>query len=310
MMKTNQLELNNFSENGCAVLGVLFPEKECRNLRAWINERRPVKSEIFYPTQAKFEKNGRWHRYAPGTDDHNLLLSKELDLGFIENAPEFMDAAKALVGKNYRIMKKSIIRSVPGQILPEWIYEYVKDVGRPNLNPFVFDQYQDVQYFHATDYHQDKTRETSNFVTVYIYLDEVDASYSALRVLSGSHLLGMTIYPHSLRRSADSNTWFYSDTEGHHMRCNEIVVEGHSGSAFVFHGLTLHGTVLNNSKDPRISLRYLLTPGEPNDTCLLSKANQLIQGPQFISKNRTDVGPNGAFLRTGSSLLASSYEKI
>ena len=72
-----------------------------------------------------------------------------------------------------QIFKKAIIRSVPSWAVPEWIDDYVKDVGRPNLNPFVYDEFQDVQYFHCTDFHQDKTRRESDFVTVYLYLDQV-----------------------------------------------------------------------------------------------------------------------------------------
>ena len=47
-----------------------------------------------------------------------------------------------------------------------------------------------------TDYHQDKTRQESEFVTIYIYLDKVNKDSSALNILLGSHKLGFTSYPH------------------------------------------------------------------------------------------------------------------
>ena len=93
------------------------------------------------------------------------------------------------------------------------------------------------------------------------------------------------------------------------MPCEQVTVTGVAGSIFSFHSLTLHGTVLNNSKNPRISLRYLVAPSKSKDTQqehLLSEANSEIHGPQFIVPNRIDVEPGQPFLQTGSSLL--SYE--
>lgn len=303
------LSLDNFPQNGCANIGTILDTQKAAALREWINARRPVVRDIFYQTPEEFAEHGRWTNYAPGRKDHNLLLSPELDLAFIEENEDFKNAMVRLCGENWRIMKKAIIRSVPRHVLPGWIAEWMQDVGRPNLNPFIQDEFQDVQYFMTTDFHQDKTRPESDFVTVYIYLDEVEPDYSALQILFGSHKPGMTTYPHNLRRDyRDKSKWYYSDGDGHHETCREYVVTGDAGSIFCFHGLTLHGTGLNDSQNPRISLRYLIeTGGAPDDdTCLLGRANQLIYGPTHLMMYRTDVGPDGAFLRTGSSLLSYS----
>lgn len=303
-------EIDFFPERGCADLGNLLDVEKCTALRKWIDDRRPLRKDIFYSTEEEFQVLGRWEKYAPGTKDHNLLMDEKPDLSFIENNPQFIHAVTQLVGKNYNILKKSVIRSTPGWVLPSWIFTKVKDIGRPNLNPFIRPEYQDVQFFHATDFHQDKTRKESNFVTVYIYLDNVTADYSALRVLEESHKLGMTCYPHSLRKSPHTekgyNYWFYSDHNGNHQKCREIIVTGTTGSIFAFHCLTLHGTVLNNSRNPRISLRYLVEPHKDNKTGddLLAKANAAIHGPLYLFPNRTDVAQDGQFLPTGSSLLA------
>lgn len=301
------LGIERFPDYGCASHGTLFDSKKASELRRWIDTRRPVNRDIFYKTREEFEEKGRWQRYAPGTKDHNLLLSPELDLSFIETDDRFSKACSALCGPDWQIMKKSIIRSTPKWAVPEWILEYMLDVGRPNLNPFIRDDFQDVQFFLTTDFHQDKTRPQSNFVTVYCYLDEVDPKYSALRVLAGSHKLGMTVYPHSLRRShADKRFWFYSDAIGNHLKCEDVVVVGDPGSVFSFHCMTLHGTGFNDSKNPRISLRYLIMkgPDSGNDT-LLDKANQRVVGPHSMLTTRLDVGTDGAFQRTGSSLQSA-----
>lgn len=299
-------DIENYPENGCADLGNLLDPAACAKLRAWIDERRPIKKEIFYASEAEFKAKGRWQNYAPGRDSHNLLLDKSLDLSFIEKNPAFVAMMQRFCGADYEIFKKSIIRSMPSWAAPEWLLDYVVDVGRPNMNPFVRDDFQDVQYFLSTDFHQDKTRPESDFVTVYIYLDNVDPKYSALQILTGSHKLGMTVYPHSVRRSRrDPQMWFYSDGLGNHLECRMKTVTGTAGSVSAFHCMTLHGTGLNDSPDPRISLRYLIKKSASNkESTLQDKANAAIIGPMRMLHTRVDVGSGGAFQRTGSSLLS------
>jgi len=303
---TNDLPLpiEHFPENGAATLGHLLPADDCANLRAVIDQHRPMEKEIFYQSRDEFEKLGRWERYAPGRADHNFLLTDHCDTRFIEEHPAFIDAMRALAGDGYSILKKSIIRSAPHFALPEWVLTYVRDVGRPNLNPFVRDEFQDVQYFFYTDFHHDKTRPTSNFVTVYIYLDTVEADYSSLRILLGSHELGMTRYPHILRRAFyDRSLWYYNNENGDHMKSQEFIVTGTAGDESCFHDLTLHGTVRNNSKNPRISLRYLVTPEDDRVDCLQNRANARIRGPLYVDRARLDVNPDGSFKEMGASIF-------
>ncbi len=298
------ISVEDFAENGAALLGHLLPAAECAKLRAVIDEHRPIRKDIFYQTREEFEANGRWERYAPGRADHNFLLTDRCDTSFIEENPNFIAALKGLAGENFSIMKKSIIRSTPHFALPEWVLSYVRDVGRPNLNPFIRDEFQDVQYFFYTDFHHDKTRPESNFVTVYIYLDTVDADYSSLRLLLGSHKLGMTRYPHYLRRAFyDPELWYYNDDSGDVVKCREFVVTGEAGDVSCFHGLTLHGTVRNNSTNPRISLRYLITPENEDVDCLVNRANAEIRGATYVEGARRDVNPDGSFREMGASIF-------
>ena len=300
--------IDNYPENGCADLGSLLDPEACSELREWINLRRPLSKDIFYSSEEEFKRCGRWQNYAPGREDHNLLLDPTLDLTFIEENPKFISLMKRLCGNDYFIFKKTIIRSMPKWSTPDWLLDYVMDVGRPNMNPFVKDEFQDVQYFLNTDFHQDKTRPESDFVTVYIYLDKVERQDSALQILTGSHKFGMTVYPHSVRRSArDKSLWFYSDGLGNHMKSKIKLQTGEPGSASCFHCMTLHGTGFNNSANPRISLRYLIFKGstQPNG-CLQDEANAKVIGPMRMIHSRLDVGSNKAFQLTGSSL--HSYE--
>lgn len=302
--------ISDYPETGCVDHGPILDPAAARALRAWIDARRPISKDIFYGSEAEFKAKGRWQNYAPGRASHNLLLDPSLDLSFLEQNPSFAALAKRLCGDNYEIFKKSIIRSMPRWATPGWLLDYVLDVGRPNMNPFVRDEFQDVQYFLHTDFHQDKTRPESDFVTVYVYLDDVDAEYSALQILAGSHKLGMTVYPHSVRRSVRRpDRWFYSDSLGNHLECPLVAVTGGPGSIFSFHCMSLHGTGFNDSANPRISLRYLLRkkPGDPAE-CLQDRANARVIGPMRMLHTRVDVGGDGAFQRTGSAL--QSYGKL
>jgi len=299
-------ELDAYPANGCAGLGTILDPGKCRDLRDYIDEHRPVGKDIFYQSAAEFKAQGRWQNYAPGRDSHNFLLNQDIDLSFIEEAPAFIANMRALCGEDYRIFKKAVIRSMPGWAIPDWCVEAVTDVGRPNMNPYIRDEFQDVQYFYHTDFHQDKTRPESDFVTVYVYLDPVDEKDSALKILTGSHTLGMTVYPHSIRAAHEQRgAYYYSDNLGSTIDCGLKTVTGEPGSIFTFHCLTLHGTGLNNSSNPRISLRYLVTKAPGNtETSLQDQANAQIFGPQRVYPARLDINPDGSFKRVGSSLIS------
>ena len=47
------------------------------------------------------------------------------------------------MGKDYKILKKTIIRSSQ-KIYAKWVNDYIEDFGRPNLNPFIKNEFQDV----------------------------------------------------------------------------------------------------------------------------------------------------------------------
>ena len=299
------LEIKNFPLNGFGHVGKILDPVKCRDLAHWIDAKRPLNSDIFYESEVEFESSGRWKNYSPGRNDHNLLLSSDLNLEFIEQNDLFKESMQKLCGTDWTIFKKSIIRSVPSRVLPHWAKEKLNGVGRPNINPFVKDEFKDVQYFLTTDFHQDKTRKDSDFVTVYIYIDDVSENDSALYILLGSHTSGMSCYPHNLRRdNIDKDLWYYSNQDINTAN-RGYKVTGQAGSVVGFHCLTLHGTGYNNSVKPRISLRYLISRGSTEKTynSLLHKSNQTINGPLYIQPTNRHLN-DGSFKKTGSTLLS------
>ena len=289
----------DFSENGYSNAGTILNKKKCQNLRDFINSYRPVKKSIFYQSEKDFKRSGRYKNYAPGPG-HNFL--EQCDTSFIEQDERFIKFCSDLMGEGYEIFKKSIIRSTPERQLPRWLKKKIVDVGRPNLNPYIKNEFQDVQFFLCTDFHQDKTRQESEFVTVYIYLDKVSSNSSALNIILGSHKLGFTSYPHILRKSSINREWHYNDMHGNYLPCKELIVTGNAGSVVAFHNLTLHGTNTNNDLDPRISLRYLIKNKNKVDS-IFTSSNQKIFGKLFNDKPRLDVSETGEIIPMGSNLI-------
>lgn len=256
-MKT-KVNIQKFINDGVINFGSILDKKKCKDLRARINQARPCNKSIFFKSLSDFKKRGVFKRYSPG-GNFNALTSLNFDLDFIEKSKIFIKSVEFIMGEEYKIIKKTIIRSVPKNFMPKWVSEYIQDFGRPNLNPFIQTKFQDVQYFYNADYHQDMTR-GKKFATFYIYLDNVEKKDFALKVLKKSHYFGASFYPHYIRKSTDNKNYYYSDLKGNHIKCEEFTCTGLAGNLLAFHGLALHGSYYNFSKNPRISLRYLISP--------------------------------------------------
>ena len=210
-MKKN-ININDFANEGVVNFGSIIDQKDCTQLRNDINLLRPCNKKIFFSSYSEFKKKGRFKRYSPG-GEFNALTSLNFNLDFIEKSKVFNNAVESIMGKNFKILKKTVIRSVPKNFMPDWVFKYIEDFGRPNLNPFIKPKYQDVQYFYNADFHQDMTR-GKKFATFYIYLDHVKKKDSALKVLRKSHYFGASFYPHYIRKSTDQKSYYYSDLKG------------------------------------------------------------------------------------------------
>ena len=302
--KIKNINSKKFEINGFCNFGKIIDSKKCKNLEKRISSLRKLDKNIFYKSEKDFVKKGRYYKYAPGSQNHNLLISKELNqnLDFIEKNPLFIKKIEKILGKKYNIFKKTIIRSVPYSILPNWIKKKVGDLGRPNLNPYIKDKFQDIQYFLNADFHQDM-QSRRKFCTFYIYLDDVSTKDSYLQVLEGSHTLGAQPYPHYLRKSnIKKDLWYYNDLKNM-IEVKRKNVMGKGGNVSCWHGLSLHGTYYNFSKTPRISLRYLIEPSKNDKNSPFVKSFKYIKNKIVIKKNaRLDINSDSSFRRTGMSI--------
>jgi len=302
--KKNNSNFKKFEINGFCNFGKIISSKKCKNLNNKISKLRKLDKNIFYKSEKDFLKKGRYFKYAPGAKEHNLLVSEELNqnLDFIEKSPIFVKNVEKILGKKYNIFKKTIIRSVPYPILPRWIKKKVGDLGRPNLNPYIKDEFQDIQYFLNADFHQDM-QSGRKFCTFYIYLDDVYFKDSYLQVLERSHTLGAQPYPHYLRKSnIKKDLWYYNDLKNI-IEVKKKNVIGKGGTVSCWHGLLLHGTYYNFSKSPRISLRYLIEPHKRNKSSPFAKSFKYVKNKIVIKKNaRLDINSDSSFRKTGMSI--------
>ena len=130
--------------------------------------------------------------------------------------------------------------------------------SQPNLGNFIKHKFRDMRYFHGIDYHMDLvdfSREKSNFITVYIYLDKVTEKMSPLNILPKTHLGGAAPYPHSLVKKMEK--LFIKRIQKNIITKNKVLT-GSAGDTWFWHGCLLHGTNFNVQGDtPRLSLRLI-----------------------------------------------------
>ena len=104
-----KININRFIEDGVINFGSILNKKKCNDLRKLINKHRPCKKKIFYSSFKEFKKKGRFIKYSPG-GNFNALTSLNFNLDFLEKSPNFIKSIQSIMGKDYKILKKTIIR--------------------------------------------------------------------------------------------------------------------------------------------------------------------------------------------------------
>ena len=186
-----------FINNGYSSVSNVFDKGKIKQLSNKLKKILPDEKKIFYRNFKTFTKNARFKKITPGLKDNNILLSKNINLDFIEKNYNFIKTLKTFFNGNFYIESKWLIKVLPLALMPNWVKEEVKDIGMPQLNMYMKDKYRNVTYLNGLDYHQDNGGRLRNSTTILIYLDPVlsDAD-SPIRILDKSHILGATQYPH------------------------------------------------------------------------------------------------------------------
>ncbi len=280
-----------FLKDGFKFAGQVFSPDDTRRLLAEAMATRDFK-DIFID-EKDFRASPQYFGVNPRIG-RNLLDKVNSD--FIFSNEQFVAEMTKVLGKRWRILDHKFVMGVPDSYLPEWIRQECEGKFIANLGCYIKPQYRDITYFHGIDFHQDiidfPDRE-SDFITAYIYLDEVNSDCSPLYVLPGSHLLGASIFPHKVDKNADGSFNYENDFEKRSTHeCFQLT--GAAGSLYYWHSSVLHGTQPQVNDQPRISVRLLVDKNSKEEHAgELDQVNASIQGPLSLRTTRRDRDERG-----------------
>jgi hypothetical protein len=283
--------IDDFARDGAHVFDDLVDPAAAADLLADIRATRPFDHRLFL-TEAEFDADPQYVGVNP-RPGRNLLERFEDRLGFVDQAPHVASALQALLGEGYELLNRKVVCGVPQASVPEWLRQRI--LGNPvnNLGAYVRPEYRDVTYFYGIDFHQDLIDyrdRPADFLTLYVYLHPVGRADAPLFLLTGSHRLGGTVFPHDLQRDG-ANAWTYRDGRGGQVTAQQRLLTGPAGFAAIWHACTLHGTQPDAADHERISLRYLLARG--HGPAGLDVVNASLAGPLSLPQTRTDLAADG-----------------
>ena len=291
----------SFLENGFIDLGSVLDKKACNDLLGKVYDTRKFGPDLFID-EKQHKKNPRWTKNNPGP---GINLTEKFNLDFIEKSGVFQDTMTKVLGPNYKIMLKKFVVGVPNNWLPKWVHEETKDQMISNLGAYIKPIYQDMTYFRGIDFHQDlidhKSR-TSDFITLYVYLNDVEMGMSPLVVIPKSHIFGATKFPHDIKVDWDKGNCTYSDRNSKESKLDYKFLTGNSGQIYFWSALTLHGTQAQAAEKPRISLRYLIERSKTEGTFLIDQLNETINAELSLDSIRNDLNGVGKPVKFGKLL--------
>lgn len=287
--------------NGIHLFGELLDQEKTGLLYKKILADRQFDSSLFLSEKDFLLQEN--HFGANPTTTFNFLNKFSEELNLIEEHPQLNETLSFLLGSDYEIVIKKLVCGVPDAWLPEWVRVIIKGTKVANLGPYIKKEYRDITYFRGIDYHQDiidwrkgtTDLDPSTFLTMYVYLHDVDEYDSPLHILIGSHKLGATLFPHKLTKLED-DLWKYGDDLENEIKCKDIKLMGKTGYVALWHNCLLHGTqpVQNESETFRLSLRYLIGKSNNNKTeTIINHINSKITGELKPIKTRVDLDDSG-----------------
>ena len=284
----------SFVSDGFASMGNIFTQRDCSQLLSDALRSRDF-NEIFL-TEDEFRSNPSisGNNPRPGRN----LLSK-LETEFIFSNSLFQETMTRVLGPRWRILDYKFVVGLDNGSLPEWLSAELNDRPIANLGPYVKEHFRDLTYFRGIDFHQDILDfpdRDADFVTVYIYLDDVDVQAAPLYVIPGSHQFGATVFPHNLVKNPNGS-YTYTDDVGMTANLECLCLTGCAGSMYYWHSATLHGTQPTFGDQRRISVRILVEKNSRAPmSCELDLLNASIRGPLSLGVTRKDLDDQGNLL--------------
>jgi hypothetical protein len=303
-MGSGEQATKDMIDQGYHRLGEVVDPEDAAALLADIRALRRFDESLFL-TEAEFDADPQYKGVNP-MPGRNLLERFEPRLGLVEAQPHVTVAMDALLGPGYEVLDRKLVCGVPAKMIPDWLKARIHGNPVNNLGAYVRPEYRDITYFYGIDFHQDLIDHPSreaDFITLYVYLHEVEREDAPLFLLENSHQFGGTVFPHKLKREWEGY-WSYADGRGRECRARQVMLTGGPGFAAFWHACTLHGTQPDAADRERISLRYLLAK-RAGVTAGLDRVNAAIQGPLSLDATRIDLARDGSAQIRSNSVNAA-----
>lgn len=286
MFKFNKINKNKFLSDGVLSFQNTSLKKECISLRKKI--KLPKVLNHLFMSEVAFKKNPQIRKTNPGKGIQNL--AEEFDLNFIEKNQHVVEVLNSVLGKNYEILLKKFIIGIPKTMIPEWILDITSKELVGNLNKFILPKYRKSTYFYGIDYHMDYIDLPNNkgdFITLYVYLDNVTKNSSPLNVVLKSQYFGATNFPHMIEKLKNKISYGINSKNKKVFKVKQLT--GKAGDFSLWSCYNLHGTNPMKAKTPRISLRYLIKSKNSKNNSLMNILRNNIKFKKIIKITRTDI---------------------
>ena len=231
-------------------------------------------------------------------------LIEKLDTKFIFSNPKFIELINKILGSKWKVLDYKFVAALEKKMVPNWVQKKIEDTFIPNLGRFVKENYRDITYFRGIDFHQDIIdfpHKKSDFITCYIYIEDVDKNSSPLIVFPKSHIYGAQKFPHKINKvSYKIYKYFKNNKQYMKLKSKELV--GKSGTLYFWHPCILHGTQPTIDNKFRVSIRILIEKNQILKSGIIDDVNKNITGRLSVKKSRSDIDN-----KTGKYLIKGNF---
>ena len=282
-----EIKKNFFNKDDCKKILNLVKKNRDFN-KIWISENDFNKNKILKTVNPR-----------PG---RNLI--EKLDTKFIFSNPKFIELINKILGSKWKVLDYKFVAALEKKMVPNWVQKKIEDTFIPNLGRFVKENYRDITYFRGIDFHQDIIdfpHKKSDFITCYIYIEDVDKNSSPLIVFPKSHIYGAQKFPHKISK-VSYKTYKYFKNNKQYMKLKSEELVGKSGTLYFWHPCILHGTQPTIDNKFRVSIRILIEKNQILKSGIIDDVNKNITGRLSVKKSRSDIDN-----KTGKYLIKGNF---
>ena len=289
-----------FSVHGIETIKNFFKKKDCEKL--YKTAIKKINFNDLFKSENNFQKIKKFKDVNPRIGK-NLIEKMNTEFIFLDE--KFMKLMSKVLGNSWKVLDYKFVCGVPEKIIPSWVKKKMKGEFVPNLGPYIREKYQNVTYFMGIDYHQDIidfAERESDFITAYIYINDVDRNSSPIKIIPKSHTIGASVFPHKIKVKNNEYLEVFNDNNKK-ILTKPIEIVGKTGQLSFWHCSIMHGTKPMNSDKPRLSVRISIEKNKKEiGNCIIDKVNKNINGKLSLNQTRRDLTKKGNSIIKGNFL--------